>query len=242
MIELNISELTIHRYAEITPNMIDAQFEALKLDIEQNGQLEPIKVWRHKNKLYVYDGRHRLKCLKELGMDTIKAIINDTSSEEEIRTQVRSLENRRHQTPTQLAIMAFKEYRLLSEDAETKESQESVAKRFGISRKSLAEVKTLSERAPDLIDVLFNGDKFNTGTKTNPCYTNNIRVINAFVKDDTCARVGKPKECKLSQEELEFLDTEAMKIIAEHGTSLAMDLAKRLFGILKPTEELPIQQ
>ena len=49
----------------------------------------------------------------------------------------------------------------------------------------------------------------------------------------------KPKECKLSQEELEFLETEAMKIIAEHGTSTAMDLAKRLFGILKPTEELP---
>ena len=242
MIELNISDLLTHRYAELTPNMIDAQFEALKLDIEQNGQLEPIKVWKHKNKLYVYDGRHRLKSLKELGLETIKAEVDDKATEEEIRTRVKSLENRRHQTPTQLAIMAFKEYKLLSEDAESKESQESVAKRYGISRKSLAEVKTLSERAPDLVDILFNGDKFNTGTSTNPCYTNNIRVINAFVKDDTYSRVGKPKECKLSQEELEFLDDEANKIIAKHGNSLSMDIAKRLFGILKPTEELPIQQ
>ena len=239
MEQIKVSDLLTHRYAEITPNMIEAQFEALKLDIEQNGQLEPIKVWKHKNKLYVYDGRHRLKSIKELGLETIKAEVDDKATEEEIKTRVKSLENRRHQTPTQLAIMAFKEYKLLSENAESKESQESVAKRYGISRKSLAEVKTLSERAPELIEILFNGDKFNTGTTTNPCFTNNIRVINAFVKDDTYSRVGKPKECKLSQEELEFLETEAMKIIAEHGTSTAMDLAKRLFGILKPTEELP---
>ena len=180
-----------------------------------------------------------MKSIKELGLETIKAEVDDKATEEEIKTRVKSLENRRHQTPTQLAIMAFKEYKLLSKDDDSKESQESVAKRYGISRRNLAEVKTLSERAPELVDILFNGDKFNTGTTTNPCFTNNIRVINAFVKDDTYSRVGKPKECKLSQEELEFLETEAMKIIAEHGTSTAMDLAKRLFGILKPTEELP---
>ena len=239
MEQIKVSDLLTHRYAEITPNMIEAQFEALKLDIEQNGQIEPIKVWKHKNKLYVYDGRHRLKSIKELGLETIKAEVDDKATEEEIKTRVKSLENRRHQTPTQLAIMAFKEYKLLSEDSSTKESQESVAKRYGISRANLAEVKTLSERAPDLVEFLFNGEKFNTGTVTNPCYTNNVRVINAFVREDTSSRLAKPKDYKLSQEEQEFIDELSKDLITKHGSATAMDIAKRLFGILKPTEELP---
>ena len=37
MIELKISDLNIHKYANLTPLMIEEQYIALRLDIKDNG-------------------------------------------------------------------------------------------------------------------------------------------------------------------------------------------------------------
>lgn len=223
----NIENLSIHEYAYLTPNMIDDQFNALVLDIKDNGQLEPVKVCRGK----IYDGRHRMKALGLLGEKTIKIDIDNTLSEEDIKSQVRSLENRRHQTPTQLAIMAYKEYMLLSKDKDTKENQGVVASRFGISRSNLAEVKSLAERAPDIVDFLFNGQKFNIGTVNNPSFTNNVRAINAFIREERTSRISEPKEFELTMEENEYINNIANDMLLKYGKDTVLDIAKRLYFI-----------
>jgi len=136
---IKIENIKIHKYAELTPRMIDEQYEALKNDIKVNGQIEPIKL----TGIQCYDGRHRIRALTELGCKTVKAVVNNNLTDSDIKSLVLSLENRRHQTPTQLAIMAYKEYMMLNENEDTKESQGSVANRFGVSRKNLSEVKHL---------------------------------------------------------------------------------------------------
>ena len=230
MEQIKVSDLLTHRYAEITPNMIEAQFEALKLDIEQNGQLEPIKVWKHKNKLYVYDGRHRLKSIKELGLETIKAEVDDKATEEEIKTRVKSLENRRHQTPTQLAIMAWKEYTLLNKDASTKVSQGEIAQKYGIGRANISEVGTLNESSPWLIDVLFSGQKFNIGSEAVPLMSNNVRAINKFFKNLHETRASKGKDRNLTDDEYESINSEIDKLSSEYGTRFMLELAKCIYS------------
>lgn len=228
MINLNIESLQIHEYANLTPNMVDEQFKALVIDIQTNGQLEPVKVCKGK----IYDGRHRLKALKLLNKKKIKAIVDDNLTEEDIRSQVRSLENRRHQTPTQLAIMAYKEYVMLSKNDDTKESQGKIAERFGITRTNLAEVKSLAERAPDVVEMLYDGHKFNIGTVLNPTYTNNVRTINAYIREDRQNRLSTPAEYgfKFTTEETEFIDQLVKDLIDTHGTSVALEVSKRIYG------------
>ena len=55
MVELKILDLNIHKYANLTPLMVEEQYIALKLDIKDNGQIEPVRVCRG----LIYDGRHR---------------------------------------------------------------------------------------------------------------------------------------------------------------------------------------
>lgn len=226
--EVRIETLGVHEYAKLTPNMVDDQFNALVIDIQNNGQLEPVKVCRGK----IYDGRHRLKALTALGKSHIKIDVNDNLTEDDIRSQVRSLENRRHQTPTQLAIMAYKEYMMLSSNADTKVSQGDVAARFGVTRTNLAEVKSLAERAPDIVDILFNGHKFNIGSTGCPNLTNNVRAINSWIKTERLERVSEPKEFKLTQEENEFINEITNELILKYGKDTMLDISKRAYAIL----------
>lgn len=228
--KVNIKDIKIHRYAELTPRMIPEQFEALKMDIKENGQLEPIKL----SGANCYDGRHRIAALSELGQTTVEAIINNELSDSDIKSQVLSLENRRHQTPTQLAIMAYKEYKMLSFDADTKESQGSVAKRFGITRTNLAEVKSLAERSPDIIDYLFDGNKLNIGSATVPNMTNNVRAISAWLKTDMEIRMDTSySESKMTSYENEVIDIAVLELISRYGIDVSIDVAKRIIAKYK---------
>lgn len=227
---VNIKDIKIHRYAELTPRMIPEQFEALKMDIKENGQLEPIKL----SGTNCYDGRHRIAALSELGQTTVEAVVNNELSDSDIKSQVLSLENRRHQTPTQLAIMAYKEYKMLSFDTDTKESQGSVAKRFGITRTNLAEVKSLAERSPDIIDYLFDGNKLNIGSATVPNMTNNVRAIGAWLKTDMEIRMDTSySESKMTSYENEVIDIAVQELISRHGIDVSIDVAKRIIAKYK---------
>ena len=227
---VNIKDIKIHRFAELTPRMIPEQFEALKMDIKENGQLEPIKL----SGTNCYDGRHRIAALTELGQTTVEAVVNNSLSDSDIKSQVLSLENRRHQTPTQLAIMAYKEYKMLSFDADTKESQGSVAKRFGITRTNLAEVKSLAERSPDIIDYLFDGNKLNIGSATVPNMTNNVRAISAWLKTDMEIRMDTSySESKMTSYENEVIDISVQELINKYGIDVSIDVAKRIIAKYK---------
>lgn len=55
--------MNVHPVADIFPRMGDSEFQALKADIAQHGQREPVWTWRDQ----VIDGRHRVRACDELG-------------------------------------------------------------------------------------------------------------------------------------------------------------------------------
>ena len=105
---VNVHEIEVHKAAENMPMMTEAQFASFVDDIKMNGQLEPVKVYRGK----IVDGRHRKAALSLLGVEHIKYVaLPNNMTIDEVKSVVFSSEKRRHQTPTQLAIAAWKDAR-----------------------------------------------------------------------------------------------------------------------------------
>ena len=103
--EIKICNTSIHPEALKTPRMIEEQYEALKLDIEENGQIEPVVVYRNR----IVDGRHRYLIAQELNLEILKCIkMPNNSTIGDIRRMVKSKETRRHESATQLAISALR--------------------------------------------------------------------------------------------------------------------------------------
>lgn len=234
--QIDISKIRIHKYAKLTPMMDDACYEAFKLDIRTNGQLEPVKLLKididrpDGIEYDMYDGRHRLRAAVELCETRIKSVVEEGLSDSDIESQVLSLETRRHQTPTQRAIMAYNYYVEQSLNESTKVSQGTAAEKFGVTRTNLSEVKTLSERAPDLIEFLFNGNKFNIGSSIMPNYTNNLRTINSYLKEDRMSRLGKPKDFKYTESENEFINDSMIELVNKCGIDDSIEIAKRILA------------
>ena len=99
--------LTLHPEALATPKMSGIAYDALKRDIEINGQLDPVITYRGK----IVDGRHRWLIIQELGIDFIKYIeLPNNTTIAQLRRLVQSKETRRHETAGQLAIRAYRLY------------------------------------------------------------------------------------------------------------------------------------
>ena len=69
---IDTNELSIHPEALRTPRMVESQYEALKLDIEQNGQIEPIVLYRGK----IVDGKSILYSETNENGDLITQVIS----------------------------------------------------------------------------------------------------------------------------------------------------------------------
>ena len=103
--EIPIEGLEIHRITELNPMMEEEQYNALREDIRINGQLVPAIMYRGK----IIDGRHRLLALKEIGEPTIKAVkLPNNYSLNSAMEVVESMEKRRHQDKTSMAIKGWK--------------------------------------------------------------------------------------------------------------------------------------
>jgi hypothetical protein len=156
MESVKLEDIVIHSLATITPQMTDIQYDALKEDLQINGQLEPITLYKGK----VVDGRHRVQAMTELKMDTINTTaLPESMTIADVRQVVLSKEKRRHQTPTQLAIMAYSEY-LRQRSKGGKVSQGELAKVFGTNRMMMSRVSKLDKLVPqEIMELLFNGHK-----------------------------------------------------------------------------------
>ncbi len=175
----SLNDLEIHDLALRTPAMNDIQFKALRMSLAEQGQLEPIRLYRGK----VIDGRHRIKAARELEWENINTVSEASSqSIEDVEQKVlHGWENRRHQTVTQKAIFAYNEFCKLRREGNTI-SQGAVAQQFGVSRLMLSRAKTLDELvSDDILNVLFNGGKINIGLESNPQLTDSLgSLINHF--------------------------------------------------------------
>lgn len=177
--ELNTDEVELHPLAETTPLMTDSNYTALLNDIDANGQLEPVVLFRGR----IVDGRHRQMVLQELGVKTIKAIkLPHNTSAATLKSLVRSREIRRHETPTQLAISA---YRLMLNTTDKKLSQREAAEIVGSIAKNVSYAKSIAERynRPDILEELFNGGTIDIGDGHIPYPTDSLYTILNWLKE-----------------------------------------------------------
>ena len=101
--------LTVHPVSHLFPPMTDAEFNALKSDIETNGQREPITLWRGQ----VVDGLHRYKACELLGREPLTK--EWVGEEGQLVGLVVSLNlTRRHLNESQRAMVAEKITQTLS--------------------------------------------------------------------------------------------------------------------------------
>jgi hypothetical protein len=199
--EVQLTELDLHPLAKTTPRMTNENYTALKADIELNGQLDPITLYRGR----VLDGRHRLLILNELGNKTINAIkLPHNTSAGKLKSIVQSKEIRRHETPTQLAITAYN----LMLDSSVKLTQSEASIQVGANIKKVSNCKTIASthNRPDILQLLFNGDKLNIGTTYEPFKTDSLPAILDWLKSLNKETTNKDIRGKVEMTEDQFND------------------------------------
>jgi cell division protein FtsB len=118
--------LPFHEVANLFPLLEGAEFEALKADIAEHGQREP--VWTYQGK--VIDGRNRCRACEALG---VRPKTREWDGKGSLVSFVLSLNlHRRHLTGSQLATVAVALLPLL--EAEAKDRQREGGKRAGRGR------------------------------------------------------------------------------------------------------------
>ena len=213
-VNLSTFDDKIHRLALQMPLMSKNDFEALVKSIDEVGQLEPILTYRG----FVIDGRNRINALKSLGRETVivQALPHKTEMNDLVLI-INAKEARRKQTRLQLAISGYNIW------TNTGEKQETVAKRLGISDKTIRRVKELVEKLGmprDVLVSLHNGNDFTLNAEK--CITTNkLESIYHYYLARSKAIVIEEEEkdlkCEVSKIELNEYETrtiEAMLTIA----------------------------
>ena len=178
VLELELESLSVHELAYSTPSMSNEAFEALKESIDVNGQEVPVVTYRGK----IVDGRHRYLALKQLGINTILTESLDSSiSIQEVSNKIQIFESRRHASTSQLAIRA---YRLKLSGASKTLSEAS--KSIGAVTKRVSEAKKIAETYGrlDILESIFNSEKFNTGTEQVPFMTDSLGTILRWLSEN----------------------------------------------------------
>ena len=227
-------ELTLHPEALATPRMSDESYDALKRDIEINGQLDPVTTYRGK----IVDGRHRWLIIQELGIDFIKYIeLPNNTTIAQLRRLVQSKETRRHETAGQLAIRA---YRLYEQKDSEFSSMSAAADAVGANRKRVSEIKKIIEMygRTDIINKLFDGEQHNVGTLTIPFWTDSLGTILRWLEEhgtiiDAKQQVAKIEPRKELTSDEEKLVNSYVNTLGKESELVRQHVSDRLYGRLK---------
>lgn len=168
-----------HPAADIFPEMMPEEFTALKADIMQHGQHEPIIAYddySHGPAKVIIDGRHRYKACTELGIDPIFAP-SWQGNHSDITALVISLNlHRRHLSESQRAMLAAELKPLFEEEAKRRQvaslkqntvslnlderkqplnSAAEAAKLTNVSRSAVFHAQTVKDKAaPEVIQAV----------------------------------------------------------------------------------------
>lgn len=236
---MQVDQVEIHELAHLTPTMTKEDFLRLKLSIKEHGQENPIILYRGK----CIDGRHRVKALRELGIEFVTyESENSQLSIDDVRDKILHVyENRRHETPTQKAIMAWREYQRLRELGE-KVGQGEVADWMGTTIKQLGRAKQLEEVAgKDIVELLFQGNKINIGTEAQPNNTDSLSSLINYFKKHREMIVIQTKSTNISEdytdEEMLTLNDALNKLQSEYSHRMLSRLTFMLRSTLNSTNQ-----
>jgi len=154
-------ELRPHPAAEIFPLMTGAHFDALVVDIKQNGQREPIIIYNN----MILDGRHRYKACLQLGIEPATTVW-DANGTAEAFVISKNL-HRRHLNESQRAMIAKKLAKLKLGDNQHGRgsanlqtlSHAEAAKALHVSERAVHHAGVVqSKAAPELVQAVERGD------------------------------------------------------------------------------------
>lgn len=162
-----------HPIASLIPPMSAEEYEALKADIRQNGQQEPIIIYENK----IIDGRHRYRACVELG---INPLVREWDGSGSLISLIYSLNvHRRHLTPSQRAALAVDLLPAIeAENEELRRKKISVSRKnetskifdssqrsdgqaadfVGANRQYVADAKAIKQQAPEKFEAIRTGD------------------------------------------------------------------------------------
>jgi len=234
--DIDVDSLELHELAKLTPRMNELDYQALKKDIEVNGQRDPGVLFRGK----VIDGRHRLWILSALGHKTMKFTkMPSNSSKAELVALVKSKETRRHDTTAQKAIMAFNYINSSDEQVTQKEAAEL----YGVSVKRVIEAKKIVVQygRRDILDLLFAGNKFNVGTVEVPFMTDSLgTIIKWLEKYGVAAKTEKQIDLDRDEEltdDEELWLTKLVALVGKEREAVRKTAARRLYSTLNQVVE-----
>jgi ParB-like chromosome segregation protein Spo0J len=153
----------IHAVAHLFPPMSEAQYAALRDDIQENGQREPITLWRGQ----IIDGSHRARACQELNREPM---VREWSGDESaLIGYVVSLNlHRRHLNESQRAMVAAKITRDNVERQaarspigvlDGKVSQDEASRILNVSQMSITRARAVKARGiPELVEAVEAGD------------------------------------------------------------------------------------
>jgi len=131
-----------HNYADIFPMMTQREYNELKRDIKENGQIDGITIYEDK----ILDGRNRFKALTELG---IKPNLIEYKGDNPLQHVMSINLKRRHLTDSQKAIVGIRYVEYYSKIAKQSQGQRSDL----TSGNQFPEVKRATDRAGDVVGV-----------------------------------------------------------------------------------------
>lgn len=149
--------MKVHPAAEIFPRMSEAEYQALKADVERHGVREP--VWTYQGQLL--DGRHRERACRELG---IECPTRECDGDDPVAFVVSVNLKRRHLNESQRAVVAKRLSTMpphrpnKSVDLPTSLSQAEAAELLSVSVSSIGHVARLERDAPELLPKVESGE------------------------------------------------------------------------------------
>ncbi len=187
--------------SEQLPMMVKAQYEILRDDIKSEEQQEPILIWRGR----IVDGRNRCKALNELGIETVKVIKlpHMCSPEERMKLARRIEHTRRHETPTQIACTAVKNYEARKKAVpKVKGLKEIICKETGTSPTNFSIARWILQNKPTTFKRLFDGENVVLDDPRRP--SQSLSAVKAYY-------IKQEKDMDYLKEQLEMEKEEALK-------------------------------
>jgi ParB-like chromosome segregation protein Spo0J len=149
-------EYTDHSLANIFPPLGKDEFEALKADIQTNGQREPISIFQSQ----VLDGRHRYRACKALGLEP--KINRLDPKTDPVAFVISANLRRRHLTTAQRAMAAAKLANMKRGDNQHNGEGLSIERSsamFNVSDASTNRCKAVLAKGIDALVQMVEGDK-----------------------------------------------------------------------------------
>jgi len=164
----NDGQFKVNTLANLVPMASPAEQAVLTASIKEQGQREPIVLWRGE----IVDGRCRQKACIDLGIPILYKEIDSENSKEDVGILVKALNTRRNLTHTQKVMVASKES--MRSDSSVKKQ----AKAWGVSEVLVKNARWIWNIYPDIAQELFDGK----GIAIDDKVTNKVTPIYSYLR------------------------------------------------------------